>query len=151
MNNKIFIDTGILLHLFSSDEPEKQEQVINILDNDARHVVISEQVVYEFAAALLRIYDCNLSFEEIKMETECIISLADDVVNGTPDLTLQTLETHATLFDGYGYSFFDSKIITAAIFDGCKILLSEDFEHGQIIGDLKIINPFVDINIDEEE
>ena len=42
----------------------------------------------------------------------------------------------------YGYSFYDSLIVAAAIESGCKTLYSEDLQHGQQIGDLTIRNPF---------
>ena len=42
----------------------------------------------------------------------------------------------------YGYSFWDSLIIEAAIKSGAGALLSEDLSHGQIINDVTIKNPF---------
>lgn len=42
----------------------------------------------------------------------------------------------------YRFSFYDSLIIAAALLAGCKRLLSEDLQHGQVIDGLKIVNPF---------
>ncbi len=42
----------------------------------------------------------------------------------------------------YGYSFWDSLIIEAAIRSGSEVLLSEDLTHGQKINGLTINNPF---------
>ena len=41
------------------------------------------------------------------------------------------------------YSFYDSLIIAAAIEANCKILYTEDMQHEQTIGKLRITNPFV--------
>jgi predicted nucleic acid-binding protein len=42
----------------------------------------------------------------------------------------------------YGYSFWDSLIIEAAIRGGSGALLSEDLTHGQTINGVTIENPF---------
>ena len=42
----------------------------------------------------------------------------------------------------YGYSFWDSLIIEAAIRGGAGALLSEDLTHGQTINGVAIENPF---------
>jgi predicted nucleic acid-binding protein len=39
--------------------------------------------------------------------------------------------------------FYDSLIIAAAQEAGCNTLYSEDLQHGQIIGGLRIENPFL--------
>jgi len=44
----------------------------------------------------------------------------------------------------YGYSFYDSLIIAAALTAGCRRVYSEDLQHGQRIGQLTIVNPFLD-------
>jgi predicted nucleic acid-binding protein len=45
--------------------------------------------------------------------------------------------------DGYGFSWWDSTIVAAAILSDCKILLSEDLQHEQVVNNrLQIINPF---------
>ena len=43
----------------------------------------------------------------------------------------------------YMLSFYDSLIVAAAQEAGCTRLYSEDMQHGQVIGKLKIVNPFV--------
>ncbi|MBS0522318.1 MAG: hypothetical protein JSS04_01685 [Proteobacteria bacterium] len=41
-------------------------------------------------------------------------------------------------------SYWDSSIVAAAQALGCRELLSEDMNHGQRIGSVKIVNPFRD-------
>ena len=43
----------------------------------------------------------------------------------------------------YGFSFYDSLIVAAALEAGCTRLYSEDLQHGQQIQRLTILNPFV--------
>jgi len=57
---------------------------------------------------------------------------------GSIDLYSQAL----TIAEKRKYSFYDSLIISAAIYGKCGILYSEDLQHGQIIQKLTIKNPF---------
>jgi predicted nucleic acid-binding protein len=41
-----------------------------------------------------------------------------------------------------GYSFDDTLILAGALFGGCEILYSEDFQAWQPVRGLKIVNPF---------
>jgi predicted nucleic acid-binding protein len=42
-----------------------------------------------------------------------------------------------------GLSFWDSLILHCAKQSGCRVLLSEDLQHGQVIDGVRIINPFL--------
>ena len=44
----------------------------------------------------------------------------------------------------FGFSFYDSLIVAAALEAGCTRLYSEDLQHGQRIQNLTIENPFRD-------
>jgi predicted nucleic acid-binding protein len=45
----------------------------------------------------------------------------------------------------YGYGFYDSLIIAAALEAACSRLISEDFQDGQRIEGLRIVNPFASV------
>jgi predicted nucleic acid-binding protein len=42
----------------------------------------------------------------------------------------------------YGFSYWDSAIISAAREAGCSELFSEDLSHGQIVEGVRIVDPF---------
>ena len=42
----------------------------------------------------------------------------------------------------YGYGFYDSLVLSAAIQSGCSLLHSEDLQHGQVVDSVRIVNPF---------
>jgi predicted nucleic acid-binding protein len=59
------------------------------------------------------------------------------------DNTIDTVRKANVLKNKYGYSFYDSLILAAALECGCNTLYSEDMHDGQVIeSSLKIINPF---------
>jgi predicted nucleic acid-binding protein len=45
--------------------------------------------------------------------------------------------------DRYRLSWYDSLIVSAAQHGGCKILYSEDLQHGQQFGAVTVKNPFL--------
>lgn len=46
----------------------------------------------------------------------------------------------------YGFHFYDSLIVAAALEAGCDRLLPEDFQDGQRIEGLSVVNPFRDVS-----
>jgi predicted nucleic acid-binding protein len=57
--------------------------------------------------------------------------------------TESTIIQACKVAERYGFSFYDSLIISAALECDCSILYSEDLNHSQIIEQkLKIVNPF---------
>jgi predicted nucleic acid-binding protein len=50
-----------------------------------------------------------------------------------------------TLAENHRMSFYDALIVASAIEAGCDILYSEDMQHGRVLGELTIRNPFVAI------
>ena len=131
---RTFVDTNVLVYAFTKDEPDKQEKALSALDNCLP--VISTQVLREFANVLLK--------KKI-VDAQVILDTLHEIVGVT-----EVLEEKSSLVfsafgtcEKYGYSFYDSLIIESALAADCAILLSEDMQDGQIIGDqLRILNPF---------
>jgi predicted nucleic acid-binding protein len=45
----------------------------------------------------------------------------------------------------YRLHIYDATIVASALVAGCRVLCSEDFQHGQVFEDrLRVVNPFVD-------
>ncbi|MBF0371631.1 MAG: PIN domain-containing protein [Magnetococcales bacterium] len=79
-----------------------------------------------------------LSHEEITLYLEQSLSKLCQVL---PNMELY--KEALKLTERWGYTYYDSLIIAAALQEKCQILYSEDFQHGQTIGDLTIVNPFI--------
>jgi predicted nucleic acid-binding protein len=74
--------------------------------------------------------------------SDLIIELAANfsIYHNTPATILRA--THVA--QRYGFSWFDSLIVAAALECGCQTLYTEDLQAGQTIdGTLVVINPFV--------
>ncbi len=79
--------------------------------------------------------------DKITLDTNIVIyafGRPDDVLNA------HTLDLTITILSKYGFSFWDSMMVAAALDNQCSILYSEDLHHKQIIeGKLHIVNPFL--------
>jgi predicted nucleic acid-binding protein len=126
-----FFDTNVLLYLLS-EEVAKADRVEELLKAGG---IISVQVLNEFAAVAVR--KLAMRVAEIKE----ILAIIRAVCSVHP-LDVETHELGLKLAERYRYSIYDSMIIASALRAGCLTVFSEDFQHGQKIDRLMIIDPF---------
>ena len=129
---KPFLDTNVLLYLLSADSG-KADVAEALLRKGG---IISVQVLSEFTSVCSR--KLKMSYGEIR-EILSTINMVLDVRDLTPTIHEAALD----LAERYGYSFYDSMILAAAISAGCSLVYTEDLHSGQHIQDrLLIVNPF---------
>lgn len=136
MQDKIFLDTNIIIYAFSEDEVEKQSVALKLLDKQDDNVLISKQVINELTNIFLKKF--KLSSNQVEaaiLELDTIVNIADF------DLSTQIKALH--IKDKYNLQFYDSLIIATALENRCTILYTEDMHHDLLIENrLKIVNPF---------
>ena len=133
-----FIDSNVLVYLFDRAD-HRRRGIAEVLMAQAHEdgAVISFQVVQETLNVLTRKFKPPMSREDAQ-------AVLDDVlaplwrVQPSPALYGRALE----LQQRQGFAFYDSVIVAAALEAGCKRLLTEDLQHGQRMGTLRIENPF---------
>jgi predicted nucleic acid-binding protein len=135
MQDKVFLDTNIIIYLYSEDETDKNKIALDILDsyNDA---IISNQVINEIT---------NVLFKKFRLSAEDVENVVLEIDNSLRivDNSLKTQIKAVRLKGKYGFQYYDALIVATALEHGCNILFSEDMQHGQVIEDsLRIINPF---------
>ena len=131
--DRSFFDTNVLLYLLSEDnrKADRAEVIIAIGG------VISVQVLNEFASVALR--KLGMAFDEIRDTLGTIRAICQ-----TQPVTIDTHDLGLDIAEQFGFSLYDSMIVSAALQSGCTILYSEDMQHGQEINaQLIIINPFL--------
>ena len=129
-----FFDTSILLYMLSS-EAEKADRVESLL---AASGVISVQVLNEFAAIAIR---------KLAMPLDDVREILDTVrsICHTAPLTVDDHDRAGLVMEHYKFSFYDSVIVASALQAGCKILYTQDLQHGQVIDQrLRVVNPFLE-------
>ena len=127
-----FVDTNVLLYLLS-DDAAKADRAEAVL---ADRVVISVQVLNEFANVAKR--KLGLGWNELAETLADLRRFAD-----VRSLTIDTHDRGLALAQRYQLSVYDAMIAAAAIEADCAVLLSEDFQTGQVLdGRLTVRNPF---------
>ena len=132
------LDTNILVYADAADEPAKQARAISLIRQHraAGTAVLSTQVLQEFFNVALR----KLRLPPALVRERLAFYRRFDLVPTTPDLLAGALDLHLL----HSLSFYDALIVQAASSGGCRQLLSEDMQHGAVIGGVRIVNPFVD-------
>jgi predicted nucleic acid-binding protein len=132
-DDRRFFDTNILLYLLSGNN-EKASCVEDIVSKGG---IISVQVLNEFASVASR--KLAMSYAEIR---EYLVTIR--VVCDVRPLRVETHLLGLDIAERYGFSFYDSLIVSAALLANCTTLYSEDMQHGQKIENRIVIgNPFL--------
>ena len=127
-----FFDTSVLLYLLSRDAA-KADRVEALL---AERGMISVQVLNEFAAVAIR--KLKMPLPEVREVLDTIRAVCD-----VEPVTIETHDRALAIVERYGFSLYDSLLIAAALIADCKVLYSEDLQHGQLIDrQLRVVNPF---------
>jgi predicted nucleic acid-binding protein len=131
-----FLDTNILLYLYSEDEPDKRKLAQQLVQ-DGTPTRVSTQVLSEMANVLHRKFavayaDIAVALREIR--AACSVH----------QVTLDTIHLALSLAERYRYAYYDSLIVAAALECGCDELVSEDMQHGMVVESrLTLRNPFI--------
>lgn len=137
MSAEYFIDTNILVYAFDRKSPEKREIAL-FLSREEQPWKISWQVVQEFCSvarhrfAIPLDHDFLQDYLDLFLLPHCEVMPGRLIYQKALQIQMQTQ-----------YRFYDSLIVAAALESGVSILYSEDLQHNRIIGDLRIINPFI--------
>jgi predicted nucleic acid-binding protein len=139
MNDRFFLDTNIFVYSFDKNAP-KADRAAQLIRQaiEARQGIVSYQVVQEFFNVALRRFAEPMSAAEAEQYLSTIFHplLVVHSSHGLYSRALQLASTHSISWD-------DSLIVASAIEGRCGILYSEDFQHGQRFGRLRIQNPFL--------
>jgi len=134
MNDSVFLDSNILIYTYSSTEADKQAVARNLVLNN--NTFISTQVLQEL---------CNIITKKFRFSYNVAIKAIEECsLNNNVHINSKTTVIKAcAIAERYGFSFYDSLIIAAAIESDCSILYSEDLRDGQTLeGVITIKNPF---------
>jgi predicted nucleic acid-binding protein len=135
-----FLDTNIFVYTFdlkAKAKAKRAEDLIHAALASGRGM-ISYQVTQEFVSVARNRFPQPLTWPQARAYLE------------TPLRPLMTIHSSPALFDraltlSYAdqISWFDALIVAAAIQGECKILYTEDMQHGRRFGDLVVQNPFL--------
>ena len=136
--DKAFIDTNIIIYAYDVTAGKKHKAAREIIAGlwDSGLGVISTQVLQEFFVNVVQKIPKPMDMQQAKeivrdlLKWRVVINTGDSIIDAI-DICLR-----------YGYSFWDSMIIEAAIKGGATVIISEDLQDGQVVSGVTIKNPF---------
>jgi predicted nucleic acid-binding protein len=136
MTGPFFVDTNILV--YADDRRDRRKQTL------ARDLVrfaltsgkgrLSTQVLTEFFAVATR--KLGLAAATVRRRVEVYASLP--VFRPAAEDLLNAIDLHRL----HGVAIWDALIVRAALASGCRVLYTEDLQHGRTFDGLEIVDPF---------
>jgi predicted nucleic acid-binding protein len=132
-----FVDTNVLLYAVSSAaaEAEKSERAVAILN--ASDLALSVQVLQEFYVQATR----TTAVTPLRHDT-AVAFIRTMQRFPVQDLTVPIMHASFTAAVRWRLSYWDAAIVEAARALECEEVLTEDLQHGQDFGGVRVVNPF---------
>ena len=147
MTGPVFVDTNVLVYWRDASNQSKQSRAEDWIAHLGRRRAarISFQVLQELYATLTRKARPTFDAEEAR-------AIVRDLAAWLPvaiDMTI--LERAWQIQDRYILSRWDALIVAAAHACACRALLTEDLQHGQLLGQVRVIDPFASPGLAPQE
>lgn len=133
MPAEVFFDTSVLIYVVTRNDTRSEAARSLLLDGGT----VSVQVLNEFVSVARR--KLRMPWREVEEALSFIRVLCGEPV----PVTIEIHDTAMKIAQRYGFHIYDSLMIAAAYDAECSTFYSEDMQHGQRIGSLRVRNPFV--------
>jgi predicted nucleic acid-binding protein len=136
---RAFLDTNVLVYVFDRDEPAKAKLAKALLEQaKPDELALSAQVLGEFYVTVTR-----------KLSRPLDADTAGQVVDWLSLLKVVSIDSALVKEAGEisrssQISYLDGLIVASAASYGCRRLLTEDLNDGQVIAGVRIEDPFQD-------
>jgi len=134
--NRVFIDSNIFIYAVDKADPKRRQKARSLIKEIVKsgNGVVSTQVAQEFFVIATK----KLGVEPLAAKRVLemlnqleVISINLELIYGAIDCSILSK-----------ISFWDALIIVAARASGCRVLLSENLAHSQLISGVRVMNPF---------
>ncbi|MDD9961959.1 MAG: PIN domain-containing protein, partial [Gammaproteobacteria bacterium] len=132
-----FVDTNVLVYMFDDDSPRKQQVSKELLDQEADRIVLSTQVLSEFYVTVTRKLGRPLAIEQAIEALDALCELPVHTFGAEVVRSAVRRSARSQV------SYWDALIIETALAADATVLLTEDLQHGQEFGRLRVTNPFL--------
>jgi predicted nucleic acid-binding protein len=135
----VFVDTNVLLYSEDSAHPDKHRAARLWLRELwlRRAGRLSTQVLNEFYVVATRKLRPPMAAGDARAEVRRYQRWQPWSIDHA------TVETAWAVESRYGLHYWDALMVAAAQQQGCRLLLTEDLQHDQVIDGVRILNPFI--------
>ena len=134
MPGERFFDTNVLIYAFTAGDRRSAKAEFLLAEGG----VIGVQVLSEFTNVVRG--KLAWGWPQVQSALEVIAELTGPALSLTADIHAQAVR----LARDNSLSFYDALIVAAAADAGCRLLFSEDLQHGRKFGGVTIRNPFLE-------
>lgn len=138
MDAEVFLDTNVLIYaaVGAKEDARKHKTAFGLLE--ARNFGLSAQVLAEFFTNVTRKPAKPLSFKEAArwVDRLCLFPVSS--------VDADLVRTAIVRSRDHRISYWDAAIIVAAENLGVRTVYSEDLNHDQSYGSVRVVNPFRD-------
>lgn len=127
----IAFDSNVVLYLLSAEEAKAETAALLL----SQKGVVSVQVLNEVNNVMRRKW--QMDWEEIDDFLQALMPVC--IIR---PVTLSVHHLGLDLARKHHFSIYDAMIVAVAIESNCRVLYSEDMQHGFTVESLQIINPF---------
>lgn len=140
MHATVFVDASVLLYARDASEGERQARAMEWMTHlwNTRSGRLSYQVLEEFYLTATGRLDPGLTPREARDEVRDLLSWRPVA------LDQKVLEGAWSVADLHQLTFWDATVVAAAQTCGCRLLLTDAFEHGRELGAVEVVNPFAE-------
>jgi predicted nucleic acid-binding protein len=135
---KSFVDTNVLVYAHHISVGPKHDRAKHLISGlwESQTGIVSTQVLQEFCFTVRRLAR-NYPISDLH---EAVRKYAGwTVITNTSESILNALKLESR----YNVSFWEALIINAAQVSEADVLYTEDLNHGQIFGSVRVVNPFL--------
>jgi predicted nucleic acid-binding protein len=138
MPDNIFVDTNVLVYARDATEATKQTQAHAWLEHlwRTRTGRVSYQVLQEYYVTVTNKLSPGLSPQAARSDVLALCAWQPVEVDRP------AMEGAWQIQDRFGFSWWDSLIVSAAKIAECRYLLSEDLQPDQMLDQVTVVSPF---------
>lgn len=134
---RTFFDTNVLVYSDDPRYPARRATAVELIQDHlrSRTGAVSLQVLQEYFVSATGKLKLGSELARQRVEVFARFQVGEPTVSDI----LAAIDLHRL----HGFSFWDALVLRMAKQTGCRVLLSEDMQHGQVIDGVKIVNPFL--------
>jgi predicted nucleic acid-binding protein len=135
--DRVTLDSNILVYSLDRDAGERHRVALDLVERAADlDCVLTLQALAEFFAVVTRkagmpVADAAAQITDWQMVFEVRAAAA------------QTLSRAIAAVSDHRLAFWDAMLWACAKEAGCKVIFSEDFQHGRTLEGVRFLNPFI--------
>lgn len=137
MSIECFLDTNILVCAAAASEREQQKRQTALRLIDETDFGLSAQVMQEFYVTVVRKAKVPLT------PVEALEWLEQFRIFPCAGIDASLVMVAVEISERYRISYWDGAIVAAAESLGAPVLYSEDLNHQQVYGSVRVMNPFL--------